>query len=142
MPGEQFGQPYRTAKGWGVRYYDRGGNRRRKSGFRSRSEALTHYRDVIRPRITGPQAAQPKITLKEFIPQYLEAHSVGREASTIQTLRERLRHAEKTFGPLSLRELERRASEIADWRRMLPEGSRYGATQAPCQMLGTAVRWG
>ncbi|MCY4088187.1 MAG: site-specific integrase [Actinomycetia bacterium] len=142
MPSEQFGQPYRTARGWGVRYYDRDGTRRRKSGFRSRSEALTYYRDVIRPQIDGLQASQPEITLQAFILKYLEAHSVGREASTIQTLRERLRHAEKTFGPLSLQELERRASEIADWRRTLPEGSRYGATQALRQTLDTAVRWG
>jgi integrase len=46
-----------------------------------------------------------------------------------------------TFGELSLADLEHRAVEIAAWRRTLPEGSRYGITQALRQTLEAAVRW-
>ena len=73
--------------------------------------------------------------------EYLESHAVGREASTIQTLCERLRYAEQAFGARTLRELEHCPSEIADWRRTLPEGSHYGGTQALRQALGAAARW-
>src|SRR5919109_983398 len=52
MPAVQRGQPYKLKadKGWGLRYYDENGVRRRKSPFPSKSAALAHYREVIEPR--------------------------------------------------------------------------------------------
>ena len=46
MPARQEGQPYRTGNGWGLRYYDEDGQRRRQSGFSSRSEARAWFREA------------------------------------------------------------------------------------------------
>jgi hypothetical protein len=70
--------------------------------------------------------AAPDRTLSAFVDEYLAAHAVGREPTTIRTLRDRLRYARDTFGEVKLRDLERRAQEVADWQRTLPEKSRYG----------------
>lgn len=52
MPAIQRGQACRLGPNrWGLRYYDAGGKRRRKSPFRSKSAALAHYRDVIEPEL-------------------------------------------------------------------------------------------
>lgn len=94
MPAEQHGQPYKLGPGrWGLRWYDAAGVRRRKSGFRSRSEALAWFRDVERPRLLGLPETPPDRTLSAFVEEYLEAHAVGLEPSTIRTLRERLTYA-------------------------------------------------
>lgn len=61
---------------------------------------------------------------------------------TIATLRERLRHAERAFGHVPLRDLERMSGEIAGWRARQPEGVRYGRLAALRQALEAAVRWG
>ena len=73
--------------------------------------------------------------------QYLGRLTPNREPGTIDTLRGRLMHAEHVFGALTLRELEASPAEIADWIRMLSEGSRYGIVQALRQTLETVVRW-
>ena len=47
MPPTQRGQAYRLGPNrWGLRYYDGGGRRRRRSPFPSRSAALAHFRDA------------------------------------------------------------------------------------------------
>jgi hypothetical protein len=53
MPAEQQGQVYATGRGYGLRYYDEHGKRRRKAGFKSRSEARAWFRDVERKRMRG-----------------------------------------------------------------------------------------
>jgi integrase len=47
----------------------------------------------------------------------------------------------EAFGDMTLRELESAAAEIAAWRATLPEGSRYGTTQALRQVFNAAVEW-
>ena len=97
MPAKQRGKPYRLGRGsWGLRYYDKGGTRRRRSGFASRTEALDWYETVERPRQLGLPVAAPDVTFAEFVERYLAAHAVGREPSTIRTLTERLRYAERS----------------------------------------------
>jgi hypothetical protein len=39
MPAEARGSVYATSRGYGVRWYDEHGIRRRKAGFKSKSEA-------------------------------------------------------------------------------------------------------
>jgi len=51
----------------------------------------------------GQAAVAAPLTLTEHMGRYLEAHAVGREASTIATLRHRLSYAEETFGELQLK---------------------------------------
>lgn len=142
MPARQRGEPYRLGKGWGLRFYDEAGRRRRKSGFTSRTEALDWFEKVERPRQLGFAVAPTDETFSAFVDRYLIAHAVGREPSTLRALKERLRYATKTFGDVTLRDLERRASEIAKWTSTLPAGSRYGIVQAFRQAVATAIRWG
>jgi integrase len=141
MPAEQHGEPYRTQKGWGLRYYTEGGQRRRQSGFPSRSAALAWFRNVELKRQRGETPTVTPPTLSEHVETYLAAHSVGRDAKTIDVLRFRLAYATRTFGDLRLDELERRVPEIAAWTTTLPVGSRYGIVQAFRQTMAAAVRW-
>src|SRR5215207_2032260 len=142
MPPMQRGQAYRLGPNkWGLRYYDVNGERRRKSPFPSKSAALQHYRDHVEPMLRGEPAARPDMTLAEFIPVYLDRHSVGVRPRTIATLRDRLRHATAAFGDVPLRELERMTNEVAAWRARLPERAGHGITQAFRQVLDAAVRW-
>jgi integrase len=143
MPPIQRGQAYRLASGrWGLRWYDAAGVRQRKSPFPTKSSALAHYRDVIEPELRGEAASMPDLTLAQLVDLYLERHAVSVRPRTIEVLRERLGYAVRAFGNVSLRELERMSGDIAAWRVRLPEGSRYGVTQALRQALAAAVGWG
>lgn len=145
MPAEQRGQPFVVKGGYGLRYYDLEGRRRRftpSPPFPTKTAARAHYRDVIGPKLHGLAVAPADRTLAVFVDEYLEAHAVGREPTTIRTLRERLTYATRTFGDLTLRDLEHRPAEIARWTSTLPAGSRYGIVQAFRQCAAAAVRWG
>jgi len=141
MPAEQHGQVYATADGFGIRWRDESGKRRRQSGFHSRSAARAWYRDVEAKRMRGEVPTVTPPTLDEHVDSYLEAHAVGVDPKTIDVLRFRLAYATKTFGDLHLDELERRAAEIARWTTTLPTGSRYGIVQAFKQCVEAAIRW-
>lgn len=176
MPAEQRGSAYRlrTKGKWGVRWRENG-RVCRKSPFASKTDALNYYRNEVAPRLAGHGAAGRRITFREFCAKYLTAHAANVEASTIQTLRERLglppekpptngadgarapeadakkatqkprlrahKTAIETFGDMTLRELENAAADVAAWRATLPEGSRYGTTQALRQVFNAAVEW-
>ena len=138
MPAEQRGMPYRTAAGWGIRWYELDGTRVRRAGFVTKTEARRYFEEQVRPRLLG---GSPDLTLTELVDAYLDAHAVGREPRTIRTLRERLKYATDRFGDVKLTELERNPRLIATWMRTLPPGSRYGIVQALRQTLETAIRW-
>lgn len=143
MPPIQRGQAYRLGAGrWGLRYYDAGGKRRRKTPFPSKSAALAHYRDVIEPQLRGDTVTARDVTLDEFVALYLERHTASVRPRTISTLRKRLAYATQAFGTVHLPDLERMSGEVASWRVKLPERSRYGILQALRQTLEAAVRWG
>lgn len=143
MPQTQRGHAYKLGSGrWGLRYYDSQGVRRRKSPFRSKSVALAHYRDVIEPQLRGEPVAKPHIAFGEFVELYLDRHRADVRPRTIATLTERLRHADRRFGDVTLSELERMADEMAAWYSKQPDGIRYGRMQALRQTLEAAVRWG
>jgi integrase len=142
MPAEARGSVYQTANGHGVRWYDETGTRRRRSGFKSKSEARSWFETVERKRMRGETPAPEPVTLAEHVDRYLTAHAVGRDPKTIDVLRFRLGYATSVFGSLRLDEIERRVPEVAAWMTTLPAGSRYGIVQALRQCLGAAVRWG
>ncbi len=142
MPAEQRGQVYKTSTGYGIRWYDATGLRRRRSGFKSRSDARRWYAEVERPRLRGETPRATHLTFAELAERYLLTHAVGREASTMTTLRQRLAHPVRAFGELKLVELELMAVEIAEWTTCLPERSRYGIVQAFRQTLEAGARWG
>lgn len=142
MPPTQRGQSYRLRSGgWGLRYYDASGVRRRKSAFPTKSAALRHFRDVIEPELRGDPVARPELTLAELVELYLERHAAAVRPRTITTLRERLAHALAAFGDVPLRDLERMSDEIAGWQARLPDRARHGIAQALRQVLDAAVRW-
>jgi len=140
MPATQQGQYDKVNGKHRVRWYDREGKRHAKGGFASKSAARAYYRETVEPQLDGRVPAKPDIPLSEFVTVYLDRHH-GRDR-TVATLRERLRVAEKRFGTVSLRELERMVDEIAGWAASLPERSRYGRVSALRQCLSAAVRWG
>jgi integrase len=142
MPASQRGQAYRLGPNrWGLRYYDAAGKRRRKSPFPSKSAALDHYRTVLEPELRGDPAPIPEITLAELVDLYLERHAASVRPRTILVLRERLAYANRAFGEVPLRDLERMSGELAGWQAKLPDRSRYGIVSALRQTLGAAVRW-
>lgn len=167
MPAEQRGWIETLKSGEKIlRYYDNTGKAQRaRSGtgkvlrFKSKTAALNHHRDVIAPALRG-DTTKPELTLREFVPIFLERHAVGVRDRTIATLRDRLgypaerdddtpekrrereRHAVRAFGDVPLRELERMADEIAAWQVHLPSRARHGIVQALRQCLDAAVRWG
>jgi len=83
----------------------------------------------------------PDVSLCDFVDRYLAVHGAGREASTITTLRERMRRPLDAFGSLPLRELECRVPEIGAWASELPPGYRHAVVGALRQVPDAAVRW-
>jgi len=149
MPAEQRGSVYRTAKGFGIRWFDESGARRRQSGFTSRSEARAWFQDVERRRMRGETVAPSPMTLAELVDEYLGQHVA--EANTIEALRNRLKLAtdgipvkprakkrEHGLGAVHVDRLDART--IGAWRKRLPEGSAWHAHKALRQVLGYAVR--
>jgi integrase len=140
MPAIQRGHARKLPSGrWQLRYYA-DGERQTGGTFPSKSAAMTHYRDVIEPRLNGAEPV-PELTLAELVDLYLERHAAVVRRRTITTLRERLGYATRAYGDVPLRELERMAGEIAAWQAKLPERSRYGIVQALRQTLAAACRW-
>jgi integrase len=133
----QRGNVYETRNGYGIRWRE-GDQRRYQSGFRTKTEARTWFRDQIAPRLhrVAPSA---EITFDEFCELFLSRHAG--QASTVATLRDRLTSARAHFGDWTLAELEFAANDIAAWRSTLPEGSRYRLTNALRQVFEAAKRW-
>lgn len=142
MPADQQGSVYKTSKGYGLRWYDEKGARRRKAGFSSRSEARAWFRDVELKRMRGEAVARPPVTLKAHVDAFLKVHASTRDPNTVRVLTERLKRPTATFGDLRLHDLERMAGDIAAWRATLPERSAYGIVSAFRQVCEVAVRWG
>jgi integrase len=138
MPAEQNGQPYKTRKGWGLRWYDEEGCRRRRSGFETRSAALAWYRDVERPRLRGEVPAP--LTLREFTEErFLPRYEALRSPVSVATLKARLKRPLAEFGDVKLDEL--RTGEIAAWEATLPPRYRHALMRALRQVLDGAVAW-
>lgn len=150
MPADARGSVYETKTGgpkkgrpgFGIRWRDETGTLRRRSGFTSASAARTWFEQVEKKRMRGEVVARPPVTLREHAERWLHVHAATRDPNTVRTLRERLRGPLKVFGGEHLRDLERMAAEIAEWRVTLPERSRYGIVSALRQCLEAAVRWG
>ena len=84
---------------------------------------------MIEPQLRGETPVR-ELTFSELIPLYLERHAANVRPRTVATLTERLRHAERQFGEIPLRDLERMSGGIASWQARLPERSRHGVVQA------------
>lgn len=141
MPAAQRGQVDKIERGkWRLRWYAADGKRHSKQPFPSKSAAWHFYREHVEPQFSGPPKPAD-LTLSEFVPIFLERHAVGVRSRTIATLKERLRHAERSFGSIRLRELENMAGELAGWVATQPERIAHGRMSALRQCLAAGVRW-
>jgi integrase len=142
MPPVQRGHARRLPSGrWQLRYYQDGA-RRTGGAFPTKSAALTHYRQVVEPRLNGEPEPEPELTLSELVDVYLERHAQIRSASTIRTLRHRLRRPLDAYGAVTLRELEGMAGELADFRKTLPPRFAHDVMRALRQVCAAGVRYG
>ena len=136
MPAQR-GNVYETHAGYGIRWRE-GDQRRFQSGFRTKTEARTWFREQVAPRLQRG-APSAEIRFDDFAELFLQRHTGA--PRTVATLRDRLDPARKVFGDWTLAELEHAANDIAAWRATVPEGSRYRLTNALRQAFAAAVRW-
>ena len=101
-------------------------------GFATRAQAERALRRELERLRPGRQ-----VMLAELVEEYLRVHQAA--LATIEKLRWLLAKATAAFGEVRLVDL--RADEICGWRRTLPEGHRFEATQALRQVLNAAVAW-
>lgn len=143
MPATQRGHARRLPSGkWQLRYYDAEGNRKTGGSFKTKTEALDHYRNVVAPRLNGT-APTRDATLREFVEDiYVPRHSKLRQPNTIRAYRERLARPLDVYGDVPLRELERMADELAGFRTTLPARFAHDVMRALRQTCSAAVRWG
>jgi integrase len=142
MPSVQRGQVVKLAASWGVRYYDDDGKRRRQAGFETRSAALDWLRsrlddvEAVRRGDTAAIRRREMPTLDELCEEWLSIHAA--EANTLAGYRHRLVSARARFGAVRIDRLD--ATELARWRRTLPERSAHAYMKALRQVLAYAVR--
>jgi integrase len=142
MPATQRGHARRLPSSkWQLRYYDTDGERQTGGTFPSKSAALDHYRDVIEPRGGIPLGSEPA-TFSELVDVYLERHGRIRSASTVRTLRYRLRRPLDVYGDIALDQLEGMAGDLADFRATLPERFAHDVMRALRQTFAAGVRYG
>jgi integrase len=125
-----------------LRYYDADGTRCAGGVFPSKSAAMTHYRDVIEPKLRGEPGRPPELTLAGLVDLYLARHGQIRSAATVRTLRHRLARPLQAFGEVPLRELEAMSGEIADFRATLPPRFAHDVMRALRQTLAAGKRYG
>ena len=146
MPAEQRGSARRLPSGrWQLRWYegeDEGRKRHTRAAFKSKSEALKHYREAIEPGLNGRPVARRDLTYSGLVEVFLERHAIVAKPRTITELRWRLKQSEQKFGSISLGELEGMADEIAGWAVTLGERVRYPLMAAMRQALEAGIRYG
>jgi integrase len=123
---------------WAYRYRidGRGSRRPQVGGFATRTQAQRALNRELHRLRPGGRAAT--LTLNELVKEYLEVHQAA--PATIAKLRWLLAKATSALGERRLVDL--RSEEICAWRRTLPDGHRFEATQALRQVLTRAVAWG
>jgi integrase len=137
MPPANTGHFYELADGTvGVQYRTADGKRKRRSGFRNKTEARRWHSDQVLGR---RRLVSSETTLRELVDLYVERHTAS--PRTLATLKERMQRPLAEYGDTKLSDLETMALEIAGWRATLP--SRYAPKimGAFRQVLAAAVRW-
>jgi integrase len=150
VPAIQRGSVVRLRHGWAARWREPGPDgrpvRRQQGGFETRTAARVWLNENLspdgRPSVRMDAiSVREGVTLTAFVERYLAVHALGREATTIVTLRERLRRPLAAFGDVALDDLATRMVEIAEWQSTLPPGYRYAIVRAFRQVLAAAERW-
>ena len=123
MPASQRGSVVKRGKRWAARWYDDSDTRRFQGGFDTRTAARefvdSKVEEVAALRRGDPSAIrrQEMPTFDELADEYVAQHAG--EANTIKSLRGWLQPSRRKWGPLRVDRIV--ASEIALWRRTLPE---------------------
>jgi hypothetical protein len=139
MPRRTNGSVYPTTIGYGIRWPE-DGKRPHRAGFRTKTEARRWFAENVAPRLDRG-APSAEISFDAFCELFIEGHGATVSKRTRDTLAERLAPARTMFGDWTLAELEGAADDLARWRAMLTDSSRYRLTLALRQCLGAAVRW-
>jgi integrase len=143
MPADQRGSARKLPSGkWQLRWYDREGKRCSGGAFKTKSEALAHYRNAIEPALNGRPVARRDLTYSGLVAVFLERHAIVAKPRTITELRWRLKQSEEKFGTIPLAELEGMADDIAGWALTLGERVRYPLMAAMRQALEAGIRYG
>src|SRR5262249_11246599 len=118
MPRRTNGSVYKTADGYGIRWPENG-ERPHQAGFRTKTEALDWFDENVAPRLRRGRPSGD-VPLKAFSADYLQRWGVDVQPRTKATMEEWLEPALARFGRFTLRELERAADDISQWRSKLP----------------------
>src|SRR5690349_12433172 len=136
MPSVQRGSVDKIGAKWRARWYDEADRRRSQGGFDTRSDAWTFVEgkveEVAALRRGDPSALRRRhmLTLGEVVEEFVGQHSA--EASTIESLRKRLRYAlegpklDGQGGWCDLRVDRIQPHEVGTWRKRLPARSAFG----------------
>jgi integrase len=141
MPAKQRGGATKIGKAWRASWYDENGDRRTRSGFRTKTLALEYAGEQadrvkkIRGGEIAPDGERPA-TVDALLDVFLERHGADVDPATKRTLVTRLKHARATFGDRRPDEL--RVAGLEDWRKSLSPGIRHDAMRSFRQ----ALRWG
>src|SRR3954471_7912771 len=119
-----------------MRYYDAGGQRRQRNGYRTRREAADALEEAVRRVRLGP-LFKPRMTLRQLSEQYLDQYDAA--PASVKWLKYNLETAAKGLGDERISEIT--AQEVATWRKSLPESRRHPAHRALRQVLEAAMRW-
>src|SRR5262245_39343758 len=109
VPSTQRGSVVKREGGYGVRYYDENGKRRRKGGFGPGREGKRAADEWLRDRLRDVDAirrgeAPPKPTLSasvsDLVTEFLDFRDANPDAdpATTRKLRHQLQHAKRAFG--------------------------------------------
>ncbi len=158
MPAEQSGYVTWYRGSWCARWYDEHGKRKRKRGFRTKTDANRFLRnkvdEVARLRrgevVLGGRSTPP--TMRELVDEFL-AQYTG-EGNSKATLESRLKHVlgseprpdgKRRIEPASFCDLRvdrLTVPTVAAWRKRLPEASGWHIHKALRQVLNYAVAAG
>ena len=73
----QRGQVFRAPAGsWAMRYYDAGGQRRQRNGYRTRTEANAALEEAVRRVRLGP-LFRPRMTLRQLNDEFLDQYDAA-----------------------------------------------------------------
>jgi integrase len=141
MPAEARPHARKLPSGkWQVRYRDKG-VRRSGGAFPSKTAALNHYDDVIKPTLDG-RIGRRDLTFSGLVDVFLERHESVATKRTMDTLKGRLARPKAAFKDTPLADLEQMTDEIAGFAAKLPERYRYSVMNALRQTLEAGVRYG
>ena len=143
MPAEARGHVRKLPSGKRqLRYYDSKGGHRSGGAFSSKTEAWSHYRDVIEPELHGRPVARRDVTLSELADTFLDRHGNVAQPAHHRDSPQPHEAPLDDFGDIPLVDLEQMTDEIAGFAASLPDRFRYSVMSAFRQTCAAGIRYG